>query len=122
MPQVAGAVPDVSTGSPLRLEPVGPETLRLSWGASCSAAADNYAVYEGGLASLRAGVWDHRPIACVGTDVVEKVVPQAGDRYFLVAPLAGGTEGDFGVSSSGSLRPESQSACGVRQAGIACDP
>jgi len=121
-PPVAGAVPDGSTGAPLRIESAGAGQLRLSWGASCSAATDDYAVYEGSLGSLRSGVWDHRPVSCSGTDVVEYVNPAAGDRFFLVAPLAGTTEGDLGLSSSGAIRPESTAACGVRQLGVACGP
>jgi hypothetical protein len=121
-PPVAGAVPDGTTGAPLRIEQAGAGQLRLSWGASCSAATDNYAVYEGSLVSLRGGAWDHASVSCSGSDVVEYVNPSAGDRFFLVAPLAGATEGDLGVASSGSPRPEPASACGVRQAGLGCNP
>jgi hypothetical protein len=115
-PVVAGSVPDGSTGPPLQVSPGGGQTLLLEWGASCSTGAEDYAVYEGSLEALAAGGWDHLPATCsAGTDLAETLTPEAGNRYFLVAPLAGGSEGESGSGSSGIPRPASLSACAPRE-------
>jgi hypothetical protein len=114
---VAGSVPDGSTGTPLLVTPGGSGVVVLEWGASCSASVEDYAVYEGGLGALVAGSWDHLPVTCsAGTDRSESFTPGAGDRYFLVAPLAGGAEGRIGSGSSGLPRPASSAACAPREA------
>jgi hypothetical protein len=117
----AGVVPDGSDGEPLRVEPAGAGVLRLEWSPSCAPGADGYAVYEGSLDQLRAGIWDHQPVDCASGGLVNLVSPAPGSRYFLIAPLEGEIEGDFGETSAGVLRPESASACGTRQAGRGCD-
>lgn len=120
--RVAGTVPDGSNGSPLLLDKAPGGQLRLSWDPSCSADADNFAIYEGSLAALRSGSWDHRPLTCAaGADAVEYVVPGTADRYYLVAPMAGSVEGRYGASSSGVERPASTQACGIREA-ASCAP
>jgi hypothetical protein len=118
---VAGAVPDGSTGTPLTLAKAGAGQLTLSWGASCSASASDYAVYEGSLTSLRLGSYEHVPLACsAGTDLTETVMPSPGDRYYLIAPLVGGAEGSLGSASSGTPRPASELACEVRESDSTC--
>jgi hypothetical protein len=115
-PPAAGTSPDGSTGAPLRVAKSG-SSLSITWGASCSGQASNHAIYQGNLSMLRAGMWDHDPVTCsAGTDLAETFVPGAGNRYYLVAPLAGGNEGSLGTVSSGALRPESASACAPREA------
>ena len=114
-------MPDGSDGAPLRLAPAEDGQVRLEWGPSCSPSTDGYAVYEGNLDQLRTGVWNHLPVTCDNTDQARQLTPGAGNRYFLIAPTAGSTEGDYGLSSSGEIRPQSVSACAVRQAGTGCD-
>jgi hypothetical protein len=115
-PPVAGTSPDGSTGTPVRIAKAG-AALTITWGASCSGQATNYAVYEGNLSMLRSGMWDQLPVSCsAGTDLAETFAPNPGNRYYLVAPLAGGSEGSLGRGSSGIERPASPSACAPREA------
>jgi hypothetical protein len=96
-------------------------SIRLSWPPSCSSDVDGHAIYEGSMPALRAGTWDHAPLSCAaGADLVEYVYPSAGDRYFLVAPLAGGIEGALGNTSGGATRPAAAAACGVRETTSVC--
>jgi hypothetical protein len=111
----AGSVPDGAFGAAVVLERASGSDVRITWPASCSPDATDYAIYEGSLPMLRGGGWDHAPVTCsAGTDRTEIVTPQAGSRYFLVAPLAGSSEGTYGLSQ-GSPRPPSASACAARE-------
>jgi hypothetical protein len=113
----AGTAPDGSSGTPLRLDKAAGGNLTLSWGPSCSATASDYAIYEGTLAALRLGSWDHAPKTCAaGMDLIETIVPGPSDRYYLVAPMAAAQEGLLGRSSSSVDRPPSASACAPREA------
>jgi len=115
-PAVAGCAPDGRTGSPLRVAKASVGALTITWGASCSATASNYALYEGTLSALRSGSWDHVPRTCAaGLDLAETVTPAAGNSYYLVAPLAGGQEGLLGQTSLGAERPLSRTACAPRE-------
>jgi hypothetical protein len=111
----AGSVPDGTYGAAVTVDRASASDVRITWPASCSAEATDYAIYEGSLTSLRGGAWDHVPVTCsAGTDRTEVVTPQAGPRYFLVAPLAGSSEGTYGLSE-GAPRPPSTSACATRE-------
>ena len=111
----AGAIPDGSSGPPLRVTRTAAGTLVVAWGASCGAPT-NYALYEGTLDALRAGQWDHRPLTCqAGSDLSETVTPGPGDRYYLAAPIAAQAEGSLGAGSAGLLRPASASPCALRE-------
>ncbi|HEX4826171.1 MAG TPA: matrixin family metalloprotease [Candidatus Polarisedimenticolaceae bacterium] len=113
---VAGCVPDGSNGPALRIDRGSGGALVLTWGASCSSGATNYAVYQGTLAALRSGTWDHAPVTCAGgTDLTETIVPGAVSAYYLVAPTASGQEGILGNLSSGAPRPSSTAACAPRE-------
>jgi hypothetical protein len=107
----AGAVPETGAGA-LRADPGADRSIVLSWGRSCSAREDDYAVYEGSLDSLRSGQWDHGAVTCAaGIDRSHSFPPASGARYFLVAPLADGKQGSSGRSSSGP-RPDPSAPCG----------
>ena len=94
----------------------------LKWGASCSPDATDYAVYEGDLANLRSGVWDHAPTTCsTASGLDETVFTGPGDRYFLVAPVAGSYEGHLGRGEDGELRPVSALACAQRELSPTCE-
>jgi hypothetical protein len=90
-------------------------SVRLSWGEACNAVevpGQDYAVYEGSLGPPGAGL-DHAPIACgTGRATSLVVVPGAGSRYWLVAPLLAGREGSAGAGTGGSSR-EPAAPCGA---------
>jgi hypothetical protein len=110
-PPVAGMVPDsVKVGR-------SGGSLTLTWGGSCSGQASGYAVYEGTLSALRAGMSDLEPITCAaGTDLAESFVPGAGNRYYVVAATVSGAEGALGSASTGLARLPSADACAPREA------
>ncbi len=110
-PPVAG-----SLGAGTTLEKLAGGSIRVRWSASCSGEADDYAIYEGSLAALRAAVWDHAPVRCnAGGDLVEEFVPAGGTRYYLVSARAREAEGSLGADSEGRERPAAAAACAVRE-------
>ncbi len=118
---IAGSIPADEPGASMVVSKDSSGSLRLSWPPSCSGDVDNHAVYEGSISALRTGSWDHAPLTCAaGADLAEYVYPSGGDRYFLVAPLAGGWEGALGSSSQGEARPPASAACGVRESSSDC--
>jgi len=93
----------------------------LNWGASCSPDATDYAVYEGDLRNLRSGLWDHAPTTCsTASGLDETVFSGSGDRYFLIAPIAGSFEGHLGRGEADELRPVSTLACAQRELSATC--
>lgn len=83
--------------------------LRLDWGATCTGAAVDYAIFEGTL-----GNWyDHTQVDCSddGADRSETLVSAAGDRYYLVVPHAAGEEGSYGLDGAGLERPVGAVSC-----------
>ena len=116
------AAPAGTIGDGLRIEKNG-SMIRLRWPVSCSATADDYAIYEGTLAGLRSGAWDAVPASCsAGTDLIEDIAPGNGSLYYLVAVRAGSAEGSLGSDTTGQPRPESALACAPREADSTCAP
>lgn len=106
----AGSVPE--SGTPVRVNKAAGSDLAFTWGTSCSGQAADYAIYEGTLAALRSGSFDHVPLTCAaGTDLAQTLTPGAGSRYYLLAARAGSIEGALGHG-----RPASASACAPREA------
>lgn len=80
-----------------------PGYLRLTWGPSTSAGAENYGIYEGTI-----GIWySHTAIDCDDAlgDRTEEVSPQAADSYYIVVPFNANDEGSYGTRSSSIERP-----------------
>jgi hypothetical protein len=118
---IAGTIPAGGPGAEMLIGKDPSGSIRLSWPPSCSGDVDGHAVYEGSISLLRTGSWDHAALTCsAGADLVEYVYPAGGDRYFLVAPLAGGSEGALGSSSGGEPRPPANAACAVRESSSLC--
>ncbi len=95
----------------------GPD-LDLTWDASCSSTATDYAIYEGTI-----GNWyDHTSIDCsTGGATAETVVPGGGNRYYLVVPHDGATfEGGYGFDSAGDTRPVGAATCLAEQRITGC--
>ena len=94
----------------------------LNWGESCSPEATDYAVYEGDLEVLRQGTWDHHPTTCsTASGLDETVFTGPGNRYFLIAPVAGAYEGHLGYGMDDMLRPASTAACAPRESTPTCE-
>lgn len=113
----AGTSPDGKTGTALRVARAAAGQITVTWGATCSGGASNYAIYEGTLAALHAGTWDHAAKTCAaGTDLTETITPGAGGRWYVVAPLTATSEGRLGKTSAGVDRPAAAAACLPREA------
>ena len=102
----AGRVPDSLTVAK------GPgESLSLSWGASCSSADADYAVYEGSLGSFAARV----PRTCTTAGAQNyNLTPAAGDAYYLIVPVHADREGSYGTDGTGAERPQAAGACAAQ--------
>ncbi len=83
---------------------------------SCSAGGRSAGIYEGTLASLRSGAYDHVQRSCA-TDCPGDTVltPIAESAYYLAVPTNGSEEGSYGRDSAMAERP----AAGVGQV---CEP
>jgi len=101
---VSGSAPGyVPTTMRVDKSVVTPGSLTLSWSPSCSTAAVDYAIYEGTLGNY----YSHTMKDCSddGGDLVEEIVPQAADSYYLVVPMDASVEGSYGVDSASVERP-----------------
>jgi hypothetical protein len=97
----------------LELGKAGGGELTLTWQASCSAADDDYAVYEGTLGDYASHVPASTGCTTGGTTDAT-VTPTVGNRYFLVVPHNSGVEGSHGVRGDGSARYSGPAACAPR--------
>ena len=111
-----GRVPDGASGTPFRVSKSGSQ-LDLAWGASCGAAATDFAVYEGTL-----GTWySHSSLVCSTSGALSATVtPSSGDRYYLIAPLSASKEGSYGTRTGGTEIPQGSSPCKASQDLSAC--
>ncbi len=115
-----GRVPDgsVVAGTPLQLRRDDPG-FALEWDASCSVGATDYAVYRGEIGDPTSMM----PLTCsTGGALSEPLAPGSVDSFFVVVPLAGSVEGSYGLTSTGTERPRSLSACVIDQTIDACLP
>lgn len=76
-----------------------PGDLTLHWSASCSIGGEDYGIYEGTLASVRLGVYDHTRIDCSDAlgDLTEEVTPIGADAYYILVANNATTEGSYGT-------------------------
>ena len=81
--------------------------VAVSWFGSCSTADNNYGVYEGAIGNFTS----HVPVNCTANGTSLTFAPGAGDRYYLVVPTNGATEGSYGKNKAGVERPVSAAAC-----------
>jgi len=117
----AGALPtgSVSGSDPLLLAKSATPELSLSWGTSCLATDGNYAIYEG---SIGGDFTSHtRKICGTAGNTTEPVLPDPGDRYYLVVPLSADREGSYGRNGAGEERPAGLSVCAPQSLG-SCPP
>lgn len=98
-------------GTPLTLtRNINSSLLNLEWGAACDAqpGLTDYTIYQGSLASLHEGVYNHVPV--VGstggfTSATLQVPPDPA--FFLIVPNDTSREGGYGFNSAGLPRPYS---------------
>ncbi len=105
VPSLADATGAGAVGDSLRVDrsAVTPGDITLSWGASCSAYASDYAIYEGTLGSWYSHV--QRTCTDTGADLTEDLTPSTASSYYLVVPLGADGEGSYGTDSTGAERP-----------------
>jgi hypothetical protein len=106
----AGKVPDgdVLPGTPLSIAKAAGGDLRFSWGSSCLASDDDYAVYAGSVGDFAS----HEAKTCGTSGAIWTVLsPDDGDRYYLVVPLSPNREGSYGADSEGTPRVPADDPC-----------
>jgi hypothetical protein len=91
----------------LTLAKAAGSSFTLTWFPSCSTADTNYDVNEGTVGSW----YSHVPVSCATGGTTATFSPAAGDRYYLVVPKTGTTEGSYGTNSTSAQRPVSASEC-----------
>ena len=99
-----------------RLLPDGSQ-IRITWSPGCSSGDEDYEIYEGKIGSW----YSHNRVDCSDDlhDLTEDVGTTSGNRYYLVVPTNGNTEGSYGTDSGGTQRPQGAITCIAPQA-IAC--
>lgn len=113
-----GQIPSALAGRELRLRKGAGGAVNFSWGASCSGAATDYALYEGTLGGTFS---DHASASCSsGGGLGITATPAAGNRFFLVSALTAGEEGSLGASSAGTPHPRAASPCRATAAATSC--
>jgi hypothetical protein len=104
-----GRTPDgkLLLGAPLRVAKNGANIV-LSWGQSCSDAANDYTVHQGSI-----GNWySHQPVKCSTGDVPgTTLTPAAVSSYYLIVPITDDAEGSYGQRSNKQERPHSATVC-----------
>jgi len=106
----SGAVPDGNTtpGVQLLLGKESSGNLTLDWDDSCVLDDDDYEIYEGALGAFTT----HAPKVCTTMgNTFGSITPEPGDRYYLVVPHGGTTEGSYGRDSGDQPRPPSTAPC-----------
>jgi hypothetical protein len=95
-------------------------SLVFDWESSCSAAAQDYVIYEGEI-----GNWySHTQVDCSDDlgDRTEEIIPSSGNRYYLIVPRGITDEGSYGRDSLNVERPRGASTCTAVQALGECPP
>ena len=100
-------------------DPLSPGQFRLRWGEPCNGASvpgQDFAVYRGALGNYGS----YNPATCSTSGGTWTIPSTPGDRFFLVVPVDGSTEGSYGVDGSGNERLPSANACQSTQRLDAC--
>ena len=105
----SGAVPDGDSrpGQPLLIDKGTGSELILDWGASCQIGDTDYAIYEGPVGDY----YNYEQEICsTGGLTTDDVTPAAGNRFFVVVPNSGVSEGSYGLDSADDER-DTSGAC-----------
>ncbi|MFN7965409.1 MAG: hypothetical protein U0V87_06965 [Acidobacteriota bacterium] len=102
----------------LRISKASSSQLRFTWDPSCSGNATDYGIYMGTLGSFAS----HAMLDCSdgGGDRSELESMPAGNKYFLVVPLATVEEGSYGTNSAGIERARGVTTCRTTRALAPC--
>jgi len=109
VPLPSGRVPgDLAAEAPLTVSKSGGD-ITLSWTAGCLGTDTDSEIYEGAVG----GTFNtHVPVVCsTGGATTRTFTPGAGNRYYLVVPTNGFSDGSYGKGVGGAERPFSASAC-----------
>jgi hypothetical protein len=109
----AGRVPETGPGVPLTLGKSG-DDLTLTWGASCTAADNDYEVYEGTIGSYPSHA---KKLCSTGGSLTTTFTPDFGSHYYLVVPRNAAFEGSYGLDGNGVERPAGSTTCATRMIG-----
>ena len=92
--------------------------ITASWvdAGSCLETDQAFALYEGTLGNFTS----HVPVACYVAGSTWDFTPQAGNRYFLLAPVNWVAEGSHGLDGDGNERPRGTVSCQAQQQVAAC--
>ena len=114
----AAAAPAGATvaGTPLTIAKAGSD-ITLSWGPSCAAGDDDFAIYEGPLGDFAANT---SKVCSTDGAQTETLAPDPADSYYLVVPRNANFEGSYGTQSGNAERPPSAAAC-LAQEIAACE-
>jgi hypothetical protein len=97
-------------GTALAVARLGAAMLRLSWTASNCAGGDDTGIYQGTIAALLGGVYDHTLIGCADgfPFLEENIALPVADSYFLLSAHnnASGEEGSYGLDNVGGVMTE----------------
>lgn len=114
----SGVVPDGTRvqDTPLLLSQAAGDAIELTWHRSCKSADNDYEIYEG---EIGGDFSNHAAKLCTtGGAKTAEIVPEAGDRYFLVVPRNGSHEGSYGKTSAGQQRPAGSGECPSQLIGV----
>ena len=111
-----------TTAAQLTMDKAAGGDVTLKWPAGCSAGGETYAIYEGSIAAITAGTYDHTSIVCTDAPPMleETLTPAAASSYYLVVPHNDKDEGSYGRTSAGIERPVSAAACIATQSITTC--
>ena len=91
-------------------------SITLNWAPSCSAADNDYEVYEGDI-----GNWySHLQVGglcTTGGATTATFNAGPNDHYYLVVPTDGSTEGSYGLDGASAERPASTAPCVAQSIG-----
>ncbi len=96
-------------------------SVTMGWQPSCSSADTAYGVYEGTIAALITGGYDHTlvPGQCTNATTSATFNTGADNHYYLISPNGTAAEGSYGQDSSNAERPVGVAQCVTPQS-IAC--
>ncbi len=90
---------NVPAGDQITLGKAVAPDITVFWPASCASGAEDYGVYQGSIAAVDAGVYDHVLFSCTDTAPLleETLTPAGSSSYYLLVPHNSKDEGAYGL-------------------------